>query len=1007
MLPPGRRRPLRLLPIAVAFLLCFASIASAASAVVGIDLGTEYIKAALVKPGVPLEIVLSKDSKRKEVSAIAFKPPKGEIAVGSFPERSYGSDALALAARFPGDVYPNLKQLLGVSADSNAASEFASRYPALALVPDEYRGTVSFQSGAFHRDEKPWTVEELLAMELKNVKENAQTLAGKTHRVTSAVFTIPPYFTAEERKALQNAAELAGLNVLGMLSDGAAVGLHYATSRTFPSVTNGAAPEYHLVFDMGAGSTVATVLRMQERTIKDTRRYNKTVQEVTVLGAGWDKSLGGDALNMVIVNDMVSKFVETSNFKALGKDEVDVRRHGRAMARMFKDAEKVRQVLSANKQTAASFEDLFEDLDFRYKLSRDEFEKATSDFADRLDGPITSALKAANLTFDQLTSVILHGGATRTPFVQARLESLVGDAAKLRSNVNADEAAVFGAAFKAAQISPSFRVKDIVVGDAAGYATFLLQNVDGKEKSQKLFIATSTVGVTKEVPFKQLDDFTFRIFQSKGASDETGTAPASYTFTTKNLTASVKQLIEKIGCNKENITNSFHIRLSPVNGLPEVLKGTLSCTVEETEKKSMVDGMKDMLGFGKNKEQEPLKEDEREPSSSSSQPPQSSADQASISTSGSSESPKESKGADKAKAPKIRTEVVNIDFRTECEGCIELSREELSRMKKRLSAFDAADKLRRERDEDMNNLESFIYKARGLLEENDFIEYSTVDERKKLEKLVDSVSEWIYEKEGQSATAEVLKSKLKEMKDIVTPVQERQKEAESRPAAIKMLQKSLNETTTFIKLIRNALEQSASASSETTASESVQVTKSATDASESSTSRGAETITEDTDPLAALEEDLPPVSESMPESTKKPANPFEMYTAQDLADVQNLYDNAKTFLEEKLAKQAELAITENPAFQASELENAAKKLNEEVVKIVERHMPKWSSGSGGTKSKSKAKTEKGKAKAKAEKKTKKDATASSYKTQSETVTLEVSKDMPTDTAKSTSTKDEL
>ena len=931
---------MRLLPIALAFLLYFTTFASAASAVLGIDLGTEYIKAALVKPGVPLEIVLSKDSKRKEVSALAFKPPKGEIAVGSYPERSYGSDALALAARFPGDVYPNLKQLLGVSADGTAAKEFARRYPALGLEASPL-GYAAFKSGACHKDELAWTVEELLAMELKNVKENAQSMAGKAHRVSSAVFTIPAYYTAEERKALEAAAELAGLNVLGMVSDGLAVGLHYATSRTFPSVTDGAKPEHHLVFDMGAGSTVATVLRMQGRTVKDTKRSNKAIQEVTVLGAGWDRTLGGDAMNMVIVDDMVAKFLETKKFKALGKSEDDVRAHGRAMARLFKDSEKVRQVLSANKQTSASFEELFEEVDLRYKLSRDEFETATADFAARLDMPIKTALKAANLTFEDLTSVILHGGATRTPFVQAKLEALVGDAAKLRSNVNADEAAVFGAAFKAAQISPSFRVKDIVAGDAASYATFLQYSLDGKQKTQKLFTSTSTIGATKEVPFKQLEDLSFKLYQAKGASDESGTAPATYTFTTKNIADGVKTLLDKPGCVRDNITNTFHVRLSPVNGLPEVFKGVLSCVIEEQEKKSVVDGVKDMFGFGKKGEQEPLKADD---ASSSSSPGSSS------SSSTSSASAKASKAADKDKPPKKKTETVVVKFDTTCEGCKHLAKDDLELMKHRLIAFDAADKARREREEDMNNLESFIYKARSILEDTDFAEYSTSSERSTLEKLVDAASEWIYEKEGQVATAAVLKSKLKEMTDIVNPVNKRQKEAGLRPAAIEAFEKSLGETTTFIEIIKNGIEQAKASA----ASAAEEASKSASSVAEAVTGEASG------DGLDDLEEDMPSSSEEPAASaTPNLADLFSGYKDEDLVDVQRLYDDAKVFLDENVAKQAKLAVTENPAFDASELNAKAKKLTEDVMKIVGRNVPKLKPGSSSSKKeKSKTKTSK-------------------------------------------------
>ena len=125
----------------------FSSTASAASAVLGVDMGTEYIKAALVKPGVPLEIVLTKDSRRKETSAVAFKPAKsGALPQGSFPERFYGADAIALQARFPGDIYPNLKHLLGASIESDAVKVYNGRYPAIELTGTAGRKTVSFKS---------------------------------------------------------------------------------------------------------------------------------------------------------------------------------------------------------------------------------------------------------------------------------------------------------------------------------------------------------------------------------------------------------------------------------------------------------------------------------------------------------------------------------------------------------------------------------------------------------------------------------------------------------------------------------------------------------------------------------------------------------------------------------------------------------------------------------------------------------------------------------------------
>ena len=457
--------------------------ASATSAVLGIDLGTRYIKAALVKPGIPLEIVPTKDSKRKEISAVAFKMGHHAQKLGSFPERLYGSDAAALAARFPNDVYPNLRSLLGQTIrDSTLVNTYRETYPALDLVSYQDRNTAAFYSAALGKEEAPLTVEELLAMQLQNMRSNAELLAGKRSKIEAVVMTVPSFFTADEIRALELAGELAGLKILGLLSDGLAVGINYATSRIFPSITDGGKAENHLVFDMGAGSTTATVLQFQGRTVKSSGQANKTVQEVNVLGTGYDRFLGGEILNAVIVEHMVDEFVRRSGAKEKNVTPRAVKTHGRTAAKLWKEAERIRQVLSANSETFASFEDLYDNIDFRYKLTRSQFENMTSTFAERVEGPVQQALEAAKLTKNDIDSIILHGGATRTPFVQSRLEKVIGDAGKVRSNVNSDEAAVFGAAFKGAGLSPNFRVKDIQTRDATPYSVDIRWLADEKGK---------------------------------------------------------------------------------------------------------------------------------------------------------------------------------------------------------------------------------------------------------------------------------------------------------------------------------------------------------------------------------------------------------------------------------------------------------------------------------------------------------------------------------------------
>jgi hypoxia up-regulated 1 len=678
MAPPGRRRPaLSPLAIVLGLVLLFSSTASAASAVLGIDIGTEYIKAALVKPGIPLEIVLTKDSKRKEASAVAFKPPKGkQLPTGSFPERFYGGDAIALQARFPADVYPNLKQLLGVPSDGDAVKVYNQRYPAVEVTATEGRQTVSLKSDIFAEGEKSFSVEELLAMELKNVKENAKTLAGKGSGIEDVVFTIPPFYTVDERRALEVAARLAGLKVLSITTDGLAVGINYAMTREFPVVNKGGKPEINLVWDMGAGSATATVLKFQGKQVKDVGKFNKTVQEVHVLGAGWDRTLGGDSLNTLLVEDMISEFVQLPAAKSASVTAAKVKSHGRAAAKLFKEAEKVRQVLSANSQTQTFFEGLYDDVDFRYKLTRARFEELAAEYAARVDGPIVRAVEAAGLKLEDIDSLIVHGGASRTPFVQAHLEALVGKS-KIKTNVNADEAAVFGAAFKAASLAPSFRVKEIREYDTQGYTHGIQYMLNLKDLDQKIFTPSTKIGATKDIPFQMMGDFEFSMYQAvPGAGGEVVKTPV-FEFSSGNLTRVVTKLIDESKCDRETFNNYVQVRLSPVTGTPEVTSAWVTCEAEVEEAKGgIVDGIKGFFGGGK-KDQEPLKEGE---SSSESESASASSETASAESATSSSA--DAKASEPAKPTKKEMRSA-ITYKVTQLGYKKVPRKEMKRMQDR------------------------------------------------------------------------------------------------------------------------------------------------------------------------------------------------------------------------------------------------------------------------------------------------------------------------------------
>ena len=959
MAPPGRRRPFRATSLLYLFasILVFvlvvsfpSSVSAAGSGVIGIDLGTEYIKAALVKPGIPLEIVLTKDARRKEAAAIAFKPTRDNNA--AFPERFYGSDAVSLAPRFPDDVYANLKVLLGVplatgiqgsdiGESRNIVEIYKERYPALKIsdVPGS-RGTVGFRNDRLGKEEgkDAFLVEELLAMQLQQIKANAEEMAGPHSNIRDAVITFPAFYTAEEKRSLELAAELAGLNVLSLISDGLAVGTHYATSRTFPSITDGKTPEYHVVFDMGAGCTTATVMKFQSRTVKDVGKFNKTVQEVHVLGTAWDKTLGGDALNHVIVNDMVDTLVESKLGEGVTAEQV--KSHGKTMAKLWKESERLRHILSANTEMSVSIEGLFgEDIIFKYSLTRSKFEELAKTHAERVTAPLLEALSSAQLSLEEIDSIILHGGVIRTPFVQKQLEAACKEPSKLRTSVNADEAAVFGATFKGAGYSPSFRVKEIRTSDAAAYAVGMSWKAGEKDRYQKVFTPQSEVGIEKHLTLKNLEDFEFKFLQQYVRDGQSIEAPVLEA-TTTNLTTSVEKLKDEYKCAPANITTQFSVRLSPQDGLPEIVAGSVSCEV--SEKKGVVDGVKDFLGFGSDKgDQQPLKDGESSPEPIDLDSTPSSADGAAADETASAAVSEE---LGKPKDVKTRIESIPVGFSTSQLGIPRPSAEEMRRIQGRLAAFDESDLARVKREETFNNLESFIYRSRDLINDQDFLKAIPKEGLAALEEKLSDADEWLYGA-GISAGTQDIKSKLSGLKELVEPVLKRQKEHTLRPTKLQNLKQNLSSAKTFLEVIDAQLKAEKSLSSESATATAVE--------GESTPAPSPDFSSDD---FASLDDSESSSTTSSPSST--PSSVASIFTKEELLSLANTFNDINNWLDSETKKQDGLSESEDPILTIAMLDAKARELDAALNTIMSK-MSKQGFDNGGEKKAKRGKGGKG------------------------------------------------
>jgi hypoxia up-regulated 1 len=601
--------------------------------------------------------------------------------------------------------------------------------------------------------------------------------------------------------------------------------------------------------------------------------------------------------------------------------------HGRAVAKLTKEAERLRHILSANQESQASFEGLYDDVDFKYKINREQFEALCEFQTQKVATTIQDALNMAGLSVSDLDSVILHGGASRTPFVQKELEKIVGNADKIRTNVNSDEAAVFGAGFRAAEMSPSFRVKEIRITDIATYPAGI-RWTDDKQKArhQKLWTATSGLGAApKEVTFSNREDFAVTFYQVT-PSGETDTQ----VFATKNLTATVTELTEKHACNSSAVHFKVGVRLSPENGEVEITKAALECETEGAEKQGIVDGVKNLFGFGK-KDQKPLNDDEdssfealKSETSVISDSTSTTSTSATVTTTSSTfaDSASASDVAD-GKTKKKQLVVIPVEFTLEKAGLPTLSKSDFTALKDRLKAFETSDRSRRQREEALNQLEGFTYKVRDLLDNEKFAQAATSAEKEALEKKGLETSEWLYE-EGADASREELRSRLKALQEIVNPIQKRIEEASKRPELINSLKEQLNQTQTFVSTIKQQIEEYEQFKSAQIAS------------SQSSTSTQTDTTTVTAAPSADEFADLED-EEAKSTTTTKPLEMDDvlkergpvppLYTLDDLKETEELYASVSSWFEAKLVEQHALGPSDDPVLLSKDLTEKKDKLD--------------------------------------------------------------------------------
>ncbi|KAI0291592.1 heat shock protein 70 family [Russula brevipes] len=696
-------------------LFLFSSTALAAT-VLAIDYGSDYIKASLIKPGAPFDVLLDKDSKRKIRSSVGWKNG----------ERLFGQDAFNLATRFPTDSYNSLKYLLGAPANAEVISYYTSFAPP-AVTPST-RFTAAIRRGsnaaAGEKNAAPatWDVEELVAMQLAYIRALAVEAAGRGERVQDVVVIVPVFFSQFERDAIADAVELAGLRLLALVNDGAAVAVNYAMTRQFPE------PERHIVYDAGAASTRATVATFAGQG----KKQDSTL--ITINGIGYDRLAGGTELDRRMREILVEEFEK--------KHGVRIRDDPKAMMKLWKEAERVKAILSANTEAASRVESVYGDIDFSMKVTRQEFEGICADMTVRFVQPIFDALNNANLTLADINSVILTGGATRIPMVRAALAAAVGEE-KLAMNVNADEAAVLGAALHGATLSRQFRTKNIKLSDIAPYdaKSTDVPGTPPRTITSLAFPRGSRAGTRKTLTFRRKDDF-------------------SIAFSYKEQPAS-EFPVELLDARISGISEAYKVTIlfseSGFVSVPEAI------AYAETKDDSLAGKLKGLFGDG---------------SSSAAKTPA---------------------------TPKDITIPLNVTVKFPSVAPMGLEQKREARQ--RLIKIEAEEVAIATREEHRNILEGYLYKIRDLLEsdgQHPFVRHSQESERRAISRQLKDVSSWFHAHSDNAQTKHFIE-KRSSLEAIERPIVNRIKELEEFPQALNISQMWNWKTRLFLAQARENL----------------------------------------------------------------------------------------------------------------------------------------------------------------------------------------------------------
>ncbi len=371
--------------------------------ILGIDLGTTNSAMAIIEAGEPT-IIENTEGNRTTPSIVAMSKTN---------ERLVGQIAKRQAVTNPTNTIYGIKRFMGHTFEEEAVQKDK------AIVPYEVKrgadgGAVVIMGG------KEYRPEEVSAMILSKLKADAEAKLGE--KITEAVITVPAYFNDSQRKATQDAGRIAGLEVRRIINEPTAAALAYGFNKK--------KDEKIVVYDFGGGTFDVSVLEVGDDVIE-------------VQSSDGDAHMGGHDIDQAIIRFLIAEFKKSEG--------VDLSNDKLALQRLDVEAEKAKHELSSTTETTINIPFITSDANgpkhLEIKMSRAKLEELAHEFVDKSIEITKRALEASGLKKEEIDEIILVGGQTRMPAIQAAVKELFGK--EPNKTINPDEVVALGAAIQA------------------------------------------------------------------------------------------------------------------------------------------------------------------------------------------------------------------------------------------------------------------------------------------------------------------------------------------------------------------------------------------------------------------------------------------------------------------------------------------------------------------------------------------------------------------------------